>query len=292
MTVNRDHQEIERKFLIKRLPRGVLRQRGLPIRQGYLLQAGCREARLRREGRPWVLAFKEGGDIERREVEITLTARQARTLWPLTEGRRLEKTRYAYPHQGCDYTIDVYEGHLAPLKICELEFASRQAAEAYVPAAFLGEEVSYALEYKNIQLATNGLPPAPAVSQRIGALPFLRRAGELHVVIVTNRAGSRWILPKGRPESDMTHRDVALMEAVEEAGAFGAMLPHARAHCTVNDAFVLHLYPLDVAGLLKRWPESDFRKRKVLPFEHAMAQLHDDDVARCARRLATRIGLL
>ncbi len=292
MTANRDHQEIERKFLIKRLPRGVRKQKGLAIRQGYLLQAGSQEMRLRREGRQWVLAFKDGSGIARREVEVPLDARQARTLWPVTEGRRLEKVRYDYTHKGLEYTIDIYQGPLAPLKVCEIEFDSRRAAESYTPAPFLGKEISFSLEYKNIQLAANGLPPPPGkVRRRIGALPFLMQDGALHLVIITNRSGSRWILPKGRPEPDMTRQEVALMEAVEEAGAFGTVVPNARTHCAVNDEFILHLYPLKVAGLLRKWPESDFRKRRVLPFEKALSQLHDPEVARSARRLADRLGL-
>ena len=54
------------------------------------------------------------------------------TLWPLTSGARVEKTRYYIPlvdEHGREYTaeLDVYKGHLEGLATIEVEFGGREA---------------------------------------------------------------------------------------------------------------------------------------------------------------------
>jgi adenylate cyclase len=63
------------------------------------------------------------------EEEMEIDAERFTRLWPLTEGRRLEKTRYLIPGSG-DLTIelDVYSGGLRGLMVAEVEFGSEDAA--------------------------------------------------------------------------------------------------------------------------------------------------------------------
>ena len=70
--------------------------------------------------------------------------------------------------------------------------------------------------YKNLSLALHGIPVGSAQEHQIGALPYLFRGGRLYLVIVTNSAQSRWIIPKGQPEPDMPRQDVAVIG--EESG--------------------------------------------------------------------------
>src|SRR2546423_12183224 len=88
-------REIERKFLIKRLPVEILRSRHFRIAQAYLAnEPGGRHVRLRKKASTTSLTFKVGRAIAREEREIQLTSKQFAPLWPATAGRRLHKTRY------------------------------------------------------------------------------------------------------------------------------------------------------------------------------------------------------
>src|ERR1700736_1551649 len=91
-------REIERKFLIKRLPLEILRSRHFRLAQGYLAnEPGGRHVRLRKKGRVASLTFKVGRGSAREEREIRLSPKQFDLLWPATRGRRLRKTRYEIP---------------------------------------------------------------------------------------------------------------------------------------------------------------------------------------------------
>ena len=56
---------------------------------------------------------------------------------------------------------------------------------------------------------------------QLGILPYTFIDRRLHLLLITSSSGNRWIFPKGRQEPDMTPHEVAIMEAVEEAGLTG-----------------------------------------------------------------------
>src|SRR5438046_8688050 len=88
-------REIERKFLIKRLPVEILRSRHFQIAQGYLAnEPGGRHVRLRKKSKTAFLTFKVGRAADREEREIRLRPQKFDTLWAATAERRLRKTRY------------------------------------------------------------------------------------------------------------------------------------------------------------------------------------------------------
>src|SRR3954447_24247578 len=91
-------REIERKFLIKRLPVEILHARHFRIAQGYLAnERGGRHVRLRKKAKTTSLTFKVGRPTSREERKIRLNAKQFAMLWPATAGRRLHKVRYEVP---------------------------------------------------------------------------------------------------------------------------------------------------------------------------------------------------
>src|SRR5438128_12312845 len=86
------HREIERKFLIKRLPDKLHRWRHYPIAQGYLAtEPAGRQLRLRKQGNTASLTFKTGRAGAREDREIKLTAKQFAALWPPPAATRLSK---------------------------------------------------------------------------------------------------------------------------------------------------------------------------------------------------------
>ncbi len=150
--------EIERKWSVVELP-CLVTVPGEAIRQGYtsITKDGV-EVRVREKGHRYFQTIKGDGELIRTEVEFPLERDQFDALWPRTEGRRIEKTRYAVPHNGANIEIDVYHGSLQGLVVAEVEFSSLQEAEQFVPPAWFGREVTNDKRYKNKTLAVEGLP--------------------------------------------------------------------------------------------------------------------------------------
>ncbi|MBI2677116.1 MAG: adenylate cyclase [Candidatus Yanofskybacteria bacterium] len=168
-------KEIERKFLVKKLPPGYNFSRS-KIRQGYIVISpdlkSCvrlREERHLPEKGFKFRAFKEftqtvkrGSGKVRDEFEIETFQWQFTALWPTTAGRRLEKTRnYFYDpsfYKGQLCLLDVFHKNLKGLILVEVEFNSEKEADAFVPLDWFGKEVTEDKRYSNQSLATHGLP--------------------------------------------------------------------------------------------------------------------------------------
>ena|SRR5205823_4470178 len=147
--------EIERKFLIGRLPTNIRCKRRYKIAQGYLVtEPDDRHVRLRKIGRNATLTFKLVRGHVRDEREIKLTPKQFAALWPGTKGRRLQKTRCEIPWKRFLIEIDVYGGKNTGLVVAEVEFPNRAACRKFKPPDWFGREVTGVKRYSNIQLAT------------------------------------------------------------------------------------------------------------------------------------------
>lgn len=280
--------EIERKFLVKSLPAEM--REGTPILQGYIAYDEQMEVRVRQYGDKHFLCVKEGIGLMRRETEIVISPLQFQALWPSTEGRRLEKVRSLVNHGSFTVEVDCYAGDLKPLVVAEIEFTSVEESENFEKPDFLGEEITEVEAYKNSSLAIYGIPEGIAsLEYQIGALPYLFRGERLYIVIITNSTQSRWILPKGHPELDMSRQDVAVMEAMEEAGVIGSCVPKMRASCNRKGEKSLYIYPLKVTTVLSKWPEMNWRKRAVLPVAKALRMITDPDLSQCIQRLVSRL---
>jgi CHAD domain-containing protein/CYTH domain-containing protein len=119
-------QEIERKFLLRRmppLPEGAVRTE---IVQGYLpgnhLQERVR--RVRRAGEPprYYRTVKLGSGISRTEIEEEADQATFRRLWSLTKGRRIRKLRFKVPDGDLTWEIDRFAGRR--LVLAEIELPS------------------------------------------------------------------------------------------------------------------------------------------------------------------------
>jgi adenylate cyclase len=135
--------EIERKFLLEKPPDQLQGGTGKRIEQGYVTAGESIEVRLRKVGGQRLLTAKLGHGESRVEVEIALGLNQFDALWPLTESRRLGKTRYLVPlGAGLEAEIDVFEGDLAGLVTAEVEFGFERQSRDFQPPPWLGEEVT------------------------------------------------------------------------------------------------------------------------------------------------------
>jgi adenylate cyclase len=149
--------EIERKFLVERMPPELEILSSEEIAQGYLA-TGNDSVRLRRQGDRRLLTAKRGRGLVREEVEVPVEEAPFEELWPLTEGRRLEKTRRTTPAGGRTVEIDIYKGPLAGLIVAEVEFDDLDAAGAFSPPSWFARELTDDARYSNQRLALEGLP--------------------------------------------------------------------------------------------------------------------------------------
>jgi len=151
--VNISHREIERRFLVEALPPEIKAFPAVPCEQGYISGHPV-TVRIRRSGnRPDVLSVKRGPMENREECEIDLTPGQSETLWPLTLGWRISKTRRRIPAGEWTIEVDEFASPHDGLIIAEVEFSSESEARAYDPPAWFGREITSDPAYSNARLA-------------------------------------------------------------------------------------------------------------------------------------------
>ena len=144
--------EIERKFLIKKMPENLEQYPFHLIEQGYLCTAPV--VRIRRQDDDYYLTYKSKGMMVREEYNLPLTKESYYHLLLKADGRIITKTRYVIPiENGLFVELDIFEGDLAPLVLAEIEFPDEAFAKAYQAPSWLKEDVTYSSEYHNSTLS-------------------------------------------------------------------------------------------------------------------------------------------
>ncbi len=150
--------EIERSFILKRLPQELPNSRGALIKQGYLSIEPDREVHLHSIEERFFLTAMTGEGLSRGELETEITKIQFMGLWPLTTGRRLEKLRFEYREKDYVFLIDIYQDKLDSLMLAQIEFKSVNHSRRFTYPDFIGEEVTDDWRFKEKILAIKGLP--------------------------------------------------------------------------------------------------------------------------------------
>ena len=139
--------EIERKFLIKKLPENIQAYPVRHLEQGYLCTAPV--VRVRRDNDKYELTYKGKGSMIREEHNLPLTKEAYEHLRDKIDGRLIVKKRYMIPFQEYTIELDVFEGDLAPLTLAEVEFSSKEEAETFVAPDWFAEDVTFSKLYHN-----------------------------------------------------------------------------------------------------------------------------------------------
>lgn len=151
--------EIERKYLVASLPENLDSYPHAEIEQGYLCTSPT--LRIRRMGDSFILTVKDRvqsgtSAIVNREEEFPLSAESYSRLEPKCEGIMVSKTRYRIPlGNALTAELDIFHGAHEGLRLVEVEFPSVEAADAFLPPAWFGEDVSANPCYRNSWLAHN-----------------------------------------------------------------------------------------------------------------------------------------
>ena len=244
--------------------------RGVEIEQGYIIRERGQELRVRREGGRYFLSARDRTGKSVTGQEIRITKGQFEKLWPFTLGQRIKRLRHIMKLGRLKMKIDEFTGEHAPLRLAEIFLPDAAASKAFKKPEFLGEEVTRREEYQ--------------------ILPYTFIDRKLHLLLITSSSGNRWIFPKGRQEPDMTPHEVAVMEAVEEAGVLGTLRQDLRTRCQMSDGRYLQLYAMKISKLLKSWPEANVRRRRLFPLSDALEMIGDPGLAKAVRRLAMAIN--
>ena len=148
--------EIERKFLVNKIPENLENYEKIEIEQGYLTNKPT--IRIRKANEKYILTIKskfgvsksDNGSIVNNEHELEITAKEYEHLKKKIDGRVLKKTRYIIPlDNGLKVELDIFKERLFGLVFAEVEFQSLEMADNFVKPAWLGRDVSDDKRYRN-----------------------------------------------------------------------------------------------------------------------------------------------
>lgn len=158
--------EIERKFTIKNMPSNLDSYPCHHIEQAYLNTDPV--VRVRKEDDEYYLTYKGEGMMARQEYNLALNKESYYHLRKKADGNVISKKRYLIPlenpqfKEGCPvppegYTLtielDVFDAPFDSLILVEVEFGSKEAAEAFLPPKWFYEDVTYEASYHNSNLS-------------------------------------------------------------------------------------------------------------------------------------------
>ena len=143
--------EIERKYLIKELPKNLEHFPHRHLEQGYLCTSPV--VRIRRDDDRYELTYKGGGMMVREEYNLVLTKDAYEHLKKKADGRIISKKRYLIPYQSYTIELDIFENDLAPLVLAEVEFETEEEANSFTAPEWFLKDVTFDSNYHNSTLS-------------------------------------------------------------------------------------------------------------------------------------------
>src|SRR5437016_2156573 len=116
MKPDEENKEIERRFLVRKIPENLDLYKSYPITQGYEKffdesEEGM-ELRLRQKGDKFFETKKKGLGKIRDEFEHEISKEEFEIRWPATKGRFVKKARYEIPNEDGIFELDILHGDL------------------------------------------------------------------------------------------------------------------------------------------------------------------------------------
>ena len=150
--LKKDGNEIERKFILKSMPKGLKDCKKDFITQFYL-HSNEKEYRVRDVNhKKFYVTEKFGSGIERQEFEYEISEEEFQSLLEKASEDVIKKVRFYYPLANKTAEIDFYLGKLKGLRTVEVEFPSLAEAKKFKEPSWFGKDVTKSKKYKNINL--------------------------------------------------------------------------------------------------------------------------------------------
>jgi 8-oxo-dGTP pyrophosphatase MutT (NUDIX family) len=119
-----------------------------------------------------------------------------------------------------------------------------------------------------------------------GVIPYRRGKGRIEIMLITSRNTRRWIVPKGWPLARKPSREVARLEALEEAGLEGTIGKRAvgsfHYHKRLKDGSVVlcrvAVFAFEVGRELENWLESNERQRRWFDAQRAIKLVREPEL--------------
>jgi CYTH domain-containing protein len=144
--------EIEKKFLIKKIPENITSYSYHIIEQAYLCTNPV--VRIRKQDYEYYLTYKGKGMMIREEYNLPLTKEAYEHLLEKADGNLISKTRYLIPFSDeLIIELDLFKSPNPNLVLAEVEFPSKEAADSFQPPSWFGEEVTTDSKYHNSNMS-------------------------------------------------------------------------------------------------------------------------------------------
>lgn len=146
-------REIERKFLVEGDAFLAEAYDAVRITQGYLSAAANCTVRVRTWGDKGFITVKGRGGVSRFEWEKEIPLDEALELLKLAQSGIIDKTRHlVHSSDGVHvWEVDVFHGDNEGLVVAEVELGAED--ETFPKPAWLGEEVTFDVRYRNTYLS-------------------------------------------------------------------------------------------------------------------------------------------
>lgn len=140
--------EIERKFLIEKIPENIDDYKYHEIEQAYLCTNPV--VRIRKQDEEYYLTYKSKGMMAREEYNLPLNSEGYEHMLSKADGHILKKRRYLIPlSDKLTAELDVFGGVKKGLVMAEVEFETEEDAKEFVAPDWFGEEVTFDRRYHN-----------------------------------------------------------------------------------------------------------------------------------------------
>lgn len=158
--------EIERKFLVEKLPDNLDSYEYYLIEQAYLNTDPV--IRIRRQNNDYYLTYKGRGLLAREEYNLPLNKESYEHLLKKADGNIISKKRYLIPTRipaaslsagTLTIELDIFDVPFNPLIIAEVEFDSEAQANAFIPPKWFGKDVTLDYHYHNSTLSRQKSTP-------------------------------------------------------------------------------------------------------------------------------------
>lgn len=151
--------EIEKKFMITRMPKGLDQFESKHIEQGYL----CSDPviRIRKSNEIYYMTYKARKMKENQkalccdEVEVPLSKEAFEHLKEKVDNNLIKKIRYIIPlSNNLKAELDVFLDKLDGLTMVEVEFPDEEMVASFIAPDWFGKEVTFDKRFTNNYLAT------------------------------------------------------------------------------------------------------------------------------------------
>jgi CYTH domain-containing protein len=152
--------EIEKKYLVKKIPENLGQYEQWEIEQCYL--AANPTIRIRKKNNSYILTYKnrhlDGEKVEdfcvAQEVELPLTKDCYEHLKTKADGKCIVKTRYRIPYGEFLIELDVFHGDYEGFVLAEVEFKTVEEGRNFTAPDWFDKDVSGDYHYSNSYLSS------------------------------------------------------------------------------------------------------------------------------------------